>query len=50
MFLLTKNACHTVCSYATQCFGQVSAGYDTQANIAYSYKKRGKSFFDFVFR
>ena len=26
MFLLTKNMFHTMCSYATQCFGQVNAG------------------------
>ena len=35
LFLLTKNMFHTVYSYATQCFGQVNAGYDTQADIAY---------------
>ena len=26
MFLLTKNGCHTVCTYATQCFEQLNAG------------------------
>ena len=45
MLLLTKNRFHTLCNYATQYYGQVNAGQDTQADIAYTYKQRGKSFF-----
>ena len=55
MFLLTKNRTGiTPCVASYMLLSALdkllNAGQDTQADIAYTYKQRGKSFFDFASR